>query len=161
MKGLSLIVAMDRNGLIGEGNTLPWHIPEDLTFFRETTLNSNVIMGRSTYESIGKALPNRNNIVLTTQLDYYAPECAVATNPDDVLDLVASSDCKSFVIGGAQVYKLFIPYANSLYITHIDGEFEGDTYFPSTSYEEWIVENIEIVKAAEYNLIIKKYIRNI
>lgn len=116
---INIIVAMDRNGLIGANGKLPWHLPSDLRFFRDTTLGQIVVMGSKTYESIGKPLPNRINMVLSRKTG-----CTI----NRVLDLADGNDI--FVIGGANVYEQFLPIADRLIITHIDAEFEGDTYFP-------------------------------
>lgn len=117
---INIIVAMDKNGLIGAGGKLPWHLPSDLRFFRDTTLGQIVVMGSKTYESIGRPLPNRINMVLSTKTG-----CTI----DRALSLAEGNDI--FVIGGANVYEQFLPIADRLIITHIDAEFEGDTYFPS------------------------------
>ncbi len=110
---------MDRNGLIGANGALPWHLPSDLRFFRDTTLGQIVVMGSKTYESIGRPLPNRINMILSRKNG-----CTI----DRVLDLAKGNDI--FVIGGANVYEQFIPLADRLIITHIDAEYSGDTYFP-------------------------------
>jgi len=119
---INIIVAMDRNGLIGANGALPWHLPSDLRFFRDTTLGQIVVMGSKTYESIGRPLPNRINMVLSRKTG-----CTI----NRVIDLAGDNDI--FVIGGANVYEQFLPIADRLIITHIDAEFNGDTYFPSTN----------------------------
>lgn len=116
---INIIVAMDKNGLIGRSGSLPWHLPSDLRFFRDTTLGQIVVMGSKTYASLGKPLPNRINMVLSRNNG-----CTMQR----VLDLAEGNDI--FVIGGANVYEQFMPIADRLIITHIDAEFEGDTYFP-------------------------------
>ena len=116
---INIIVAMDKNGLIGAEGKLPWHLPSDLRFFRDTTLGQTVVMGSKTYASLGKPLPNRNNVVLSRTGEY---------SVKDVIAMAVSQDI--FIIGGAEIYKIFIPFADRLIITHINAEFNGDTYFP-------------------------------
>lgn len=128
---ISIIVAMDKNRLIGAEGKLPWHLPADLKFFKEVTLGQIVVMGSKTFESIGKPLPNRINMVLSRKNG-----CTIQR----VLDLASGNNI--FVIGGAEVYKQFIPIADRLIITHINSEFSGDTYFPEFSYDDFIKEQI-------------------
>jgi dihydrofolate reductase len=110
---------MDKKGLIGAGDKLPWHLPSDLRFFRDTTLGQTVVMGSKTYASLGRPLPNRKNIVLSRSGEYTVK---------DVIAMAASENV--FIIGGAEIYKIFIPFADQMIITHIDAEFNGDVYFP-------------------------------
>ena len=135
---LSLITAFDQQLLIGNGNALPWHIPEDLAYFKETTLNHIIVMGRKTYDSIGKPLPKRRNIVLSKNLQSI-PGVEVMNEINTILELAKSSQV--FIIGGAEIYKLFLPYATTLHITHIDDTFSGDTYFPAISWQEWQLQS--------------------
>ncbi len=137
---ISMIFAMDRNQLIGKDNELPWYIPEDLAYFKRTTVNHSIIMGRKTYDSFGcKPLPNRNNIILTRNKEFKATGCTVVYSVKEALGLLG--DEETFVIGGSEVYKLFLPIAQKLYITHIDAEFIGDAYFPEIDEEKWKVES--------------------
>ena len=131
---LSLITAFDQNQLIGDGNALPWNIPEDLAYFKKITTGKTVVMGRKTYESIGRPLPNRRNIVLSNHMQSL-PNIEVIKDYQQVLELAASESV--FIIGGSEIYKLFLPFVTSLYITHIDSEFQGDTYFPSINLDNW------------------------
>ena len=131
-----LITAFDRNQLIGANNQLPWHIPEDLTYFKNVTLNNTIVMGRKTYESIGKPLPNRKNIVISKYLNAI-DGITVIQQPDSLLNL---TDETVFIIGGASIYEHYLPIANKLYITHIDATFSGDIYFPTINWEEWDLE---------------------
>ncbi|MDW7675201.1 MAG: dihydrofolate reductase [Bacillota bacterium] len=133
---ISIIVAMDKNSLIGKGNELPWNIPEDLAYFKEITTGHKVIMGRKTFESIGKPLPNRTNIVITRDTDFKPAGCQVVNSVEEVMDLI-KKDEEAFIIGGAQVYKRFLPLTNKLYITKIAGEYTGETYFPPFNCDEW------------------------
>jgi dihydrofolate reductase len=143
---ISMIVAMGQNNEIGRDNQLLWNIPSDLKHFKRTTIGKTVVMGRKTYESIGKSLPNRENIVLSRKLNPNIKGCFQISNINDVFGY--NEDI--FVIGGQQVYELFLPYIEQLYITHVDEEFEdADTYFPSIDYSEWqetVIENNYEVK---------------
>ena len=155
---IALIAAVAKNGVIGKGLSLPWHYPEDLKFFRETTLGQAIIMGRKTFESIGKPLPKRYNIVLTSDPSFIAPEGVdLARTPEEALDLarryyfdqidqvkdlehfdhLEQGDQTCFVIGGAAVYAAFLPLASILYLTRIYAEHEGDVYFPPVNWSFW------------------------
>jgi dihydrofolate reductase len=133
---LSLIVAMDRNRVIGAGGRLPWHIPEDLKRFRRLTLGHHVVMGRRTWESVGRPLPGRTNIVLTRQPGFRAEGAYVVSCLDDALRL-AAGDTEVFVIGGAEIYVLALPRADRAYVTEIDAAFRGDVWFPPLPANEW------------------------
>jgi dihydrofolate reductase len=126
---LTAIVAMDDASLIGAGNELPWKFPEDLRFFKETTTGNTVVMGRKTFESIGKPLPNRRNIVLTKNPKFQHPGIETIHSPEEIWDLPGLSG-KVFIIGGAEIYKAFLPHTKELLVTHIPGTHSGDTYFP-------------------------------
>jgi dihydrofolate reductase len=117
---------MDKKGLIGAGDKLPWHLPSDLRFFRDTTLGQTVVMGSKTYASLGRPLPNRKNIVLSRSGEYTVK---------DVIAMAASEDV--FIIGGAEIYKIFIPFADQIIITHIDAVFDGDVYFPMSKIDPY------------------------
>jgi len=133
---LSLITAMDSNRLIGKSNTLPWHLPADLAFFKATTMGKPVIMGRKTFASIGKALPGRQNIVVTRDNNFYAPNCEVASSIDAAITRVDDSE-EVMLIGGASLYEQTIHTADIIYLTLIHHEFEGDTWFPEINPEYW------------------------
>jgi len=137
----SLIVAMTKERVIGKNNQLPWRMPADLAYFRKTTLNSTIIMGRKTYESIGKALPKRRNIVITRNQNYSLPDAEVFHSLDDVITNLStlSTSTEVFVIGGAEIFKEFLSIANKLYITFIDANIDGDTFFPSWDNDAWKV----------------------
>ena len=137
---LSIIAAVAKNNCIGIGNDLPWHIPEDLKRFKEVTEGKTVVMGRKTYESIfsrlSKPLPNRKNIVITSQADYQVPENVyLAGSLDEAIDKFGGEEL--FIIGGASVYKQAIDKADKLYITLIDKEIEGDAFFPEIDKNIW------------------------
>ena len=133
---ISLIVAMDRNRLIGADGGLPWRLPADLQYFKAVTMGKPVLMGRKTYETIGKPLAGRHNIVITRDASYEAPGCTVVHSPQEALQLSGDAS-EVMVIGGAQIYRQFLPQAQRLYITFIENGFSGDTYFPEISAERW------------------------
>lgn len=133
---LALIAALDRHHLIGAEGDMPWHLPADLQHFKALTLNHTVIMGRRTFASIGRALPKRRNIVLSRQSAFSAPNCETAHSLEEALRLCADED-KVFVIGGGALYRAAIAQADVLHLTHIDGEFQGDTYFPALDPALW------------------------
>jgi len=135
---LSIIVAMDRNRLIGQGGRLPWHMPADLRHFKHTTLGKPIIMGRRTFESIGKALPGRKNIVLTRDSVYQAPGCVTANSIGAAI-AGAGQVAEVMVIGGATLFEQVLPLTHRIHLTCIDAEFEGDTWFPEIDAEAWAV----------------------
>lgn len=138
---ISLIFAIDQNNLIGKGNDLPWHYPEDLKYFKEVTTGKTVLMGLNTfysiYNRIGKPLPKRNNLVAT--LDKNIRIDGVTFVYDLISFLEEKHNEEIFIIGGKQIYELSLPYADRLYITHINKAYEGDVYFPKINYEEYNV----------------------
>lgn len=131
---ISLIVAHDENRVIGYENDMPWHLPGDLQYFKRTTMGKPVIMGRKTFESIGKPLPGRRNIVISRNENYTFEGIETVTNLEDALALVKDVE-EIMIIGGEQIFKLALPLAKRLYITHIHHSFKGDTYFPP--YEQF------------------------
>lgn len=135
---LSIIVAVAKNNVIGKDNKLIWHLPEDLKRFKRLTTNHNIIMGRKTFESLGRVLPNRKHIVLCNDAELNVNDEKVNII-DDVskLDEYINSNEENFVIGGASIYKLLLPKTEKLYITKINQEFEGDVYFPEIKEDEW------------------------
>lgn len=136
---LSIITAMDNNRLIGKNNALPWHLPEDLAFFKKTTLNKPIIMGRKTFESIGRPLPGRTNIIISRNKDYSVDGCVVLDGIESVLEF-CKNDSEIMLIGGASLYEQWLPYADQMYMTLIDGEFEGDAWFPEYQPDTWVTE---------------------
>lgn len=144
---IALIVAMDKQGLIGKENALPWHYPEDLKYFKRQTLNHTVVMGRKTYESIiqvlNKPLPNRDNIVLTTQEKSFKG-ARVIHDLQAFLETIPA-DKTVFIIGGRSVYQAALPFVDRLYITHINQTFEGDMYFPSYDHAAFQVVKEDVV----------------
>lgn len=127
---LALIVAVARNDVIGRDGELPWHVAEDLKHFKATTTGHAIIMGRKTYESIGRPLPKRRNIVVTRRIGAEIPGCEVAPSLDEALALARTSDPCPFIIGGASLYEEALPIATELHMTTIDLDVEGDTHFP-------------------------------
>jgi dihydrofolate reductase len=134
---LSLIVARAANGVIGNKGGLPWHIPSDLKHFKSLTMGHPIIMGRKTWESIGRPLPGRRNIVVSRQDTFAAPGAQVVTSLQAALD-ACGGEVEVFVIGGEQLYRQALPLADRLYLTEIGREFEGDTKFPGLSDEDWL-----------------------
>jgi dihydrofolate reductase len=134
---LSIIVAMGRDRTIGKDNGLPWRLPNDLKYFRKVTMGHPVIMGRKTHESIGKALDGRLNIVVTRNPGYVPSEgCVAARSVDEALNAVRGAK-EAFVIGGAEIIRLFMHRADRLYLTYIDEDFAGDVFLPELAEEEW------------------------
>lgn len=131
---INLIVAVSRNGQIGIDNQLPWHIKEDLQHFKAITSGSTIVMGRKTFESIGRPLPNRKNVVLTRDTSFKREGIHVIHSVDDVLQLSVQED-NLFIIGGGEIYTLLLPYADKLYITLVDIDIDGDTDFPNYTNE--------------------------
>mgnify|MGYP006281644383 CR=1 FL=1 len=138
---ISLIAAVSANRVIGKSNDLPWHLPDDMRFFMQTTQGHAVIMGRRNYASIPekyRPLPNRLNIVITRQENFQAPGCTVVGTPESALKAAkAAVEEEVFIIGGGEVYAAFMGIADRLYITEIDAEIEGDTFFPEFSTDNW------------------------
>jgi len=150
---ISLIVAIGKNNVIGNKNSLPWKLPADMKHFKELTLGKPVIMGRKTFESIGKPLPKRINIIITGDEGYKAEGCVVAHSLDEALKAAGTAE-EIMIIGGAQIYKEFLPKANKMYLTLIDADFGGDAYFPEYKIEEWeetAYEEHERDKDNQYN----------
>ncbi len=127
---ISLMVAHDPHYVIGRDNQLPWHIPEDLAYFKKHTLNKGIVMGRNTYESIGRPLPKRRNIVVSRQQDLRIEGVDVVHSIEDAVRLAEEIHPEVMVIGGEQIFRNVLPIADRLYITLVHNDFEGDTYFP-------------------------------
>jgi len=142
---LTAIVAMTADRVIGKSGDLPWHLPDDLKFFKKTTSGHPVVMGRKTFDSIGKALPKRENIVITRDPAWHADGVEIIHHPRDLKDHPLI-DQQIFVIGGAQVYDFFLPMLTDIIITHVKGDFEGDTVFPE--YEH-IFPHSELISEQE------------
>ena len=155
---ISLIFAMDKNNLIGKGNDLPWHYSEDLKYFKTVTSGKTVLMGENTFYSIfdrlKKPLPNRINIVATLNPDFKRDDVVVIN--DLISFLKEKHDEEIFVIGGKQIYALSLPYADRLYITHINNEHEGDVYFPKIDYSKYSIIKSEVVGDLTFNVYERK-----
>ncbi|SEO93314.1 dihydrofolate reductase [Aquisalimonas asiatica] len=135
---ISLIAALTPDHVIGKGNDLPWRIPDDLRHFKRTTRGKPVIMGRRNYLSIGRPLPDRHNIVMTRNPDFQAPGCTVVADADAAL--TAAGDAREvMIIGGAEIYRLFLPRADRLYLTWVHTAIDGDTWFPAFDAHDWQV----------------------
>jgi dihydrofolate reductase len=132
---VSLIAAVAANRVIGNRGDLPWRLPDDLSRFRRLTMGHPVVMGRSTFDSMGTPLAGRRNIVLTRTAGLRIPGCDVAHSPEEAL--AAAGDGETFIIGGAAIYALFLPLADLMYLTLIDAEVQGETLFPDVRWAEW------------------------
>jgi len=133
---ISLLVAMSENNVIGKDNQLIWHLPEDLKLFKRLTMGHHMIMGRKTFESIGKLLPGRTTIIITRDKSYTHPGSLIAYSLDEALDL-AKNDDEVFIIGGGQIFKESLDIADKIYLTQIYHHFEGDVYFPEIDFSKW------------------------
>lgn len=133
---ISFVVAMGKNRVIGKNNSLPWTMPADMKHFKDLTSGKPVIMGRKTFESIGKPLPKRKNIIITRDKNYSAEDCIIVNSVDEALNAAADAE-EVMVIGGSQIYKEFLPKASKMYLTIIDADFQGDAYFPKYDVTEW------------------------
>ncbi len=141
---LSIIVAKSRNNVIGKDNQLIWHLPEDLKRFKTITTGKTIIMGRKTFESLGRVLPNRKHVVLTKNLDFVVNNEMVEVVHDlNDLNKYINSQEECFVIGGGIIYSMLMPYANKIYATVINEEFDGDTYFPIIDEKTWKIQKRE------------------
>ncbi|MEK7708806.1 MAG: dihydrofolate reductase [Pseudomonadota bacterium] len=137
---LSLLVAMAKNRVIGRDNKLPWHLPADLKHFKFLTMGQTIVMGRKTYESIGKPLPGRVNIIITRQEGYEVPGATVVSSIDDALlmcEKIRSINGENFIIGGEELYRQTLKICQRIYITEIQRDFEGDVHFPEVDPNEW------------------------
>lgn len=128
---------MDKNRVIGKDNKLPWHLPADLKFFKQVTTGHPIVMGRKTFESIGRALPGRENIIITRNENFTTQGCTVIHSVSDIKEIEKQNNEEIFIIGGAEIFKEAFPIANRLYITLIDESFVGETFFPNFDANEW------------------------
>jgi dihydrofolate reductase len=155
---IKIIVAMSKNRVIGNNNELIWKLSSDLKRFKELTTGHPVVMGRKTYESIGRPLPNRRNIIITRNLEYEVDGCEVVSSLEEAL-LLTGSDC--FIIGGGEIYKQSLEIADKIYLTLVNKEFEGDTTFPELG-SDWATidtKNFEADEKNEYNYSFIEYDR--
>ena len=158
---VSIIVAMDKNRVIGHNNTLPWHLPEDFRHFKTTTMGCPIIMGRKTHESIGKKLPGRKNVILTRQNNYISEGCEISHSFEEAYEKAKDQNKKDqeiFVIGGSNIYESALEHVDRLYVTHVQGEFEGDTYFPEIDSKKWKVIDERTFQKDEKNKYDMKFV---
>ncbi len=136
------IAAIGRNNELGKDNDLLWHLPDDFKRFKKMTTGHYIIMGRKTFESFPKPLPNRTHVVITRQENYPSQQCIVVKNIDEAMEAVKDQELV-FVIGGGEIYRQFMPFADELELTEVEGEFEADTYFPDVNDKDWELVNEE------------------
>ncbi|MGI9224218.1 MAG: dihydrofolate reductase [Woeseiaceae bacterium] len=139
---VSLIVAASTNNVIGSDGELPWHLPDDLRNFKRLTTGKPIVMGRKTFDSIGKPLPDRRNVVISRDPDYVAAGCDVVTSPEAALELLHDA-AEVMIIGGSQIYRAFLPLADRVCLTRVHAEIEGDTMFPELDTNEWTLVSSE------------------
>ncbi len=150
---ITLLVAAADNDAIGKNNKLLWTLPNDMKFFKNTTWGMVVIMGRKTFESLGKALPGRTNIVITSKKDWTAKDVQTAHSIDEALELAAHSNCKEyFIIGGGEIYRQCMSIANKALITRVHHSFDADTYFTGFNPAEWVLkEKLDFTKDEKHD----------
>ena len=147
---VSIIVAMAENGVIGRDMDLPWHISADLKRFKALTMGHHIVMGRKTFESIGRLLPGRTTVIVTRQSDYQV-DGAVIVNSLEAAQAAATDDSELFIIGGGQVYEIALPLADRLHVTRVHTEVDGDTSFPAIDWDQWELVSAERHGADEKN----------
>jgi len=149
---VSAIVAVAKNLVIGHHNQIPWYLPADLKYFKKTTTGHHVIMGRKSFESIGKPLPNRTNVVITRDPFFVATGCTVVHSLEEALELAsANGETEAFIIGGGEIYRQSWPFLDRIYITEVDTAPEGNVFFPKIEKEEWQELSSEAHPADEKN----------
>lgn len=135
---VSCIVATAKNNVIGNDNDIPWHLPADLKYFKKTTLDHHIIMGRNCFESIGRALPKRTNVIVTRDMFYAVSNCMIAHSVEEALSIAEDNgEEEVFIIGGGQIYEQTVELWDKLYLTQVDLEVEGDVFFPEIDLSEW------------------------
>lgn len=134
---IAIVVAAAENNVIGKDNGLIWHLPADLRHFKQLTMGHPMLMGRKTFESIGKPLPGRTSIIITNQKDYAADGCIVTHSVQEAIEQAKALDEEVCIIGGAEVYRQALPFTDTIYLTRIHHTFEGDVFFPELKDEEW------------------------
>ncbi len=149
---ISAIAAAAKNNVIGRDNQIPWYLPADLQFFKKTTLGHHVIMGRKSFESLGRPLPKRTNVVITRDPFFVATGCVVVHSLAEALALAKQNgETEAFIIGGGEIYRQALPFLDRIYLTEVDAVVEGDTFFPETDMDEWQEVFREPHKADEKN----------
>ncbi len=158
-----MIAAMARNRVIGIDNAMPWHLPAEMGHFRRSTIGKTVLMGRKTFESLGRPLKDRRNVILTRNVDYAPDGCEIVHSLDEALTrYAASKDDELVIIGGAELYKQFLPHADKLLLTEVDADIDGDAYFPEFDPAEWLLVHYEPFPKDEknsYSFQIQTYVR--
>jgi dihydrofolate reductase len=150
---LSLLLAADENNVIGKDNQLPWHLPNDLKYFKNLTWGMPILMGRKTFDSIGKPLPGRKSIVITRDQNWSFQNVDVVHSIEEAIELAKQQDVKEiFVIGGAEIFKTSLSDANRIYLTRIHNTFEGDVYFPELNFNVWNLVNEKHCEQDEKNM---------
>ena len=160
---ISLIVAMAENRVIGDNGLMPWHLSADLKKFRVITTGFPIVMGRKTFESIGKPLPNRTNIIVSSNLDYQQSGCFVFNDLDSAINHACQLADEVFIIGGSTLYEALLPVADTLYLTNIHQNFTGDTWFPEFIPDDWTEvsrEDIDDDASVDFNYSFVRLLRN-
>ena len=140
---ITIVAAIASNNVIGQKNSLPWDIPEDLKRFKQLTSGHTILMGRKTFDSIGRPLPNRTNIVMTRDTNYQKKGIEIVFDEREALNLIKDLNQEVFIIGGSKIYELFEPWATSLMITRVLKDYKGDAFFPEINWNNWQVESEE------------------
>ena len=140
---ITIVAAIASNNVIGQKNSLPWDIPEDLKRFKQLTSGHTILMGRKTFDSIGRPLPNRTNIGMTKDTNYQKEGVEIVFDEKEALNLIKELNQEVFIIGGSKIYELFEPWATSLMITRVLKDFEGDAFFPDINWNNWQMESKE------------------
>ena len=140
---ITIVAAIASNNVIGQKNSLPWDIPEDLKRFKQLTSGHTILMGRKTFDSIGRPLPNRKNIVMTKDTNYQKEGVEIVFDEKEALNLIKDLNQEVFIIGGSKIYELFEPWATSLMITRVLKDFEGDAFFPDINWNNWQIKSKE------------------
>jgi dihydrofolate reductase len=148
---ISILVAIADNNVIGKDNKLVWNLPADLRLFKNLTMGHTIVMGRKTFDSIGKPLPGRKSIIITRQKDYKVEGCVVVNSLEEAMQKIENED-EVFIIGGAQIFELAMELADRVYLTKIDNAFEGDTFFPEIHSDQWVLTKNESFLPDEKNV---------
>ena len=152
-----IISAMTKeHHVIGKDNWLPWNIPEELQLFRQNTIGSTIIMGRKTYDGLGRLMPKRHNIIVSRKPDLKIPGADVCPSIETALELAKKDHTTIFIIGGAEIFKVGIPYADKMYLSFIKQDYTGDTYFPNFNKEEWEIESTKDYPDFEFVILQRK-----
>jgi dihydrofolate reductase len=148
-KSLTVVAALGCNGAIGLDGAMPWHLPAELAHFKQTTMGRSIVMGRKTWEAIGKALPGRQNIVVSRNPDFLAPNADVASSLDEAIAIAESEEV--MIVGGASLYEHALPAASRMVLTHIDCEPEADTWFPKWNEADWEITSRKSFEPGDRN----------